>query len=295
MPFTLAHIADVHLAPLPAPRVGELMGKRVTGYVNWWRKRRIVHDPITLDALVADLKGQSLDHIAVTGDIANIALAAEFSRGRAWLSALGAAQDVSFVPGNHDIYVPDAEAMCAQAFGDFMRGDDGRDGFPYLRRRGPVALIGVNTGIPTAPFMATGWIGAAQLAALGDLLERTRADGLYRVILIHHPPVSLSRPHKRLTDAAALMQVVAAHGAELLLHGHDHLRMLNWLPGPDGTRVPAVGVPSASAAPGMSHDDAAYNLYRIDGAPGAWSCTMVSRGIGAGGRIEQRAPVTLTP
>ena len=27
----------------------------------------------------------------------------------------------------------------------------------------------------------------------------------------------------------------------------------------------------------------AYNLYRIDGAPGAWRCEMISRGIDADG------------
>jgi 3',5'-cyclic AMP phosphodiesterase CpdA len=295
MPFTLAHLSDVHIAPLPAPRIGELMGKRVTGYVNWWRKRRLVHDRLTLDGLVSDLKAQATDHIAVTGDVANIALAAEFERGRAWIETLGATRDISFVPGNHDIYVPEAVAMCATAFGDFMRGDDGRDVFPYLRRRGPLALIGLNTGVPTPPLMATGRVGAEQLAALGPLLDRTRADGLYRVILIHHPPVSRSSPHKRLLDAAGLMRVIAAHGAELLLHGHDHLNMLNWLTGPDGTRVPAIGVPSASAAPGLSHDAAAYNLYRVEGAPGAWTCTMVSRGLGPGGRIEERLAMTLAP
>ena len=58
-----------------------------------------------------------------------------------------------------------------------------------------------------------------------------------------------------------LLRVIAAHGADLVLHGHDHLHMLNWLTGPNGTRVPAVGVPSASAAPGTSKDAAAYNLY----------------------------------
>jgi 3',5'-cyclic AMP phosphodiesterase CpdA len=108
-------------------------------------------------------------------------------------------------------------------------------------------------------------------------------------VLIHHPPVSQAKPHKRLRHAEALKRVLAEHGAELLLHGHDHVRMLNWLPGPDGTRVAAVGVPSASAAPGMSHDDAAYNLYTIDGMPGAWHCEMSSRGInGAGAIVEQQ-------
>ena len=35
--FTLAHLSDPHLAPLPAPRWSELIGKRVTGYINWQR------------------------------------------------------------------------------------------------------------------------------------------------------------------------------------------------------------------------------------------------------------------
>ena len=94
--------------------------------------------------------------------------------------------------------------------------------------------------------------------------------------------------HKRLLDAEALLRVIAAQGAELLLHGHDHLAMLNWLEGPGGTRVPAVGVPSASAAWGASRDAAAYNLYAIDGAPGAWRCEMTSRGIGSAGTVMQQ-------
>jgi hypothetical protein len=58
--------------------------------------------------------------------------------------------------------------------------------------------------------------------------------------------------------------------------------------------VPAVGVPSASAAPGSSDDAAAYNLYRVGGAPGAWTCEMVSRGIAANGAIVESAPVNLS-
>jgi 3',5'-cyclic AMP phosphodiesterase CpdA len=162
-----------------------------------------------------------------------------------------------------------------------------------VRRRGPLALIGLSTGVSTAPFMATGRLGEAQIKALGPLLDALKTEGLFRTILIHHPPVSKAESHKRLLDAWALLETVAAHGAELLLHGHDHLHMLNWLAGPAGTRVPAVGVPSASAAPGTAHDAAAYNLYAIDGAAGAWTCTMVSRGIGERGAIIEGAAVTL--
>ena len=315
--FTLAHLSDPHLAPLPEPRWHELIGKRATGYLNWRRKRRFIHVRAVLDRLAADLAGKA-DHIAVGGDLANIALAEEFTRGRDWLASLGAAADVTVVPGNHDIYVRGAAHDVERCWGEFMQGDnsnpahsrvsgnpetapqtwqstalgprfrgDERRNFPFVRRRGPLALIGLCSGVPTAPFMATGRLGATQLVALAAALEALKAAQAFRVVMLHHPPVSAAGWHKRLTDAADFLRVIAAHGAELVIHGHDHLHMLNWLVGPGGTRVPAVGVPSASAAPGMSKDAAAYNLYAIDGAPGAWRCEMVSRGIGDDGEVGE--------
>jgi hypothetical protein len=38
----------------------------------------------------------------------------------------------------------------------------------------------------------------------------------------------------------------------------------------------------------MSKNAAAYNLYVIDGAPGAWRCEMISRGITPKGAVEQQ-------
>jgi hypothetical protein len=70
--------------------------------------------------------------------------------------------------------------------------------------------------------------------------------------------------------------------------------MINWLEGPNGTRVPAVGVPSASTRPGADKDPAAYNLYRIGGGPGAWECELISRGLTASGEVSQQKRFTLT-
>ena len=78
-PFTLAHLSDPHLAPLPKPRLVELAGKRVLGYVNWTRNRHKYQRREVLDALVADVRAQTPDHIAVTGDLVNLALEAEFA------------------------------------------------------------------------------------------------------------------------------------------------------------------------------------------------------------------------
>ena len=279
--FLLAHLSDPHLAPLPRPRVLELVGKRATGYVNWRRKRQLVHRSDVLARIVADLKQQAPDHIAVTGDLVNIALAAEFKPARGFLESLGSAREVTLVPGNHDAYVRSGIGYSQLHWDAYMRGDDGGS-FPFLRRRGPLALIGLSSAVPTAPFMATGRLGAEQITRLGELLER--CAGSFRVVMIHHPPASKpSRRFKRLLDGPAFRAALARHGAELVIHGHDHERALIHLDGPQRP-IPVVGVPSASEASPGEHDPAGYNLYRIEGDNGAWRCEVVSRGLTPDGK-----------
>jgi 3',5'-cyclic AMP phosphodiesterase CpdA len=288
--FLLAHLSDPHLAPLPRPRWFELLGKRATGYFNWRRRRALIHRSDVLARIVADMKAQSPDHIAVTGDLVNIALPTEFPTAHAFLASLGSPDDVTCVPGNHDAYVRGAEPQ--RHWGDYMRGDDAPAGaaFPFLRRRAGVALIGLSTAVPTAPFLATGRLGGEQIARLAQLLAR--CAGEFRVVLIHHPPVSKpGRRFKRLLDGMELRTVLAQHGAELVLHGHDHERAFVALDGPCRP-IAAVGVPSASEAPPGEHGPAGYNLYRIDGCTGAWRCEAIARGLSPDGadvvEIERR-------
>ncbi|MPZ38142.1 MAG: metallophosphoesterase [Rhizobiales bacterium] len=289
MAFVLAHVSDPHLAPLPQVRLYELIGKRVTGFVNWRRKRAAIHQAEVLARIVADLKAQKPDHIAVTGDLVNLALPGEYAPARAWLDALGPPADVTLVPGNHDAYVRSGVAASLTHWRDFMRGDAAAavpHEFPFLRKRGPLALIGVSTSVPSLPLSAIGRIGPDQLRRLEKILEDCGRDGLYRVVLIHHPPTS-KRSHylKRLTDSARLRDVLARRGAELLIHGHNHCRQTVWLDGPAG-RIPAIGVPSASEALPGEHDPAGYNLYRIEGERGAWRCEVITRGITPEGVAE---------
>ncbi len=291
--FVLAHLSDLHMAA--QPRLAELIGKRGLGFINWQRKRKFVHRPEVLDAITRDAKACGADHIAVTGDLVNLSLPDEYKRARAWLEALGPPRDVTVVPGNHDVYVRSAEPLPFAYWGDYMRGDDGVGGFPFVRRRQNVALIALSSGVATGPFMATGRLGRAQLADLAQALQATR--GLFRIVLIHHPPVSPpERYMRRLTDAADLRGVLAAEGAELLLHGHDHRRALVWLDGPGGTKIPAVGAPSASAeAPHGSEDGGGYNIFRIDGDGSAWRCEMIGRQRGSDGVIREAERLTLAP
>lgn len=274
--FTLAHVSDVHLAPLPTPRPSELLSKRGLGYLNWLRKRRAIHRADMLAALVADLKARAPDHIAVTGDLVNLSLPSEFLAGRDWLDALGEPRNVTFVPGNHDSYVREATPFAERHWGMFMRGDAG-ESFPFIRKRGPVALIGLSTSLPTLPLAATGQVHSGQLVRLGALLDDLKRERMFRVVLIHHPPTAGATFFRRLTNAEECRSVLRGHGAELVLHGHHHKASLHWLPGP-GIRIPVIGVPSASGAPGRHEDPSGYNIHEIEGAGGAWRCTMITRG-----------------
>jgi 3',5'-cyclic AMP phosphodiesterase CpdA len=284
--FALAHLSDLHLSARPRPL--DLLGKRGLGFINWHRGRKYMFRSDVLEAITRDLKGLTVDHTAVTGDLVNFSVIAEYARARAWLETLGPPAAVTVIPGNHDIYVPQAQLWPAEFWGGYMQGDDGAapGTFPFLRRRGPVALIALSTALPTAPFSATGRLGDKQLSLLADALRQTRES--FRVILIHHPPVSPpSRHMRRLVDGAEFCRVLAQNGAELVLHGHDHCLSLIWLDGPAKT-IPVVGAPSASARAPHGHEDAAgYNVFHIDGELNAWRCEMVRRQRGADGAVRE--------
>jgi 3',5'-cyclic AMP phosphodiesterase CpdA len=288
--FVLAHISDLHMALTPRP--AELLSKRGLGFINWHRKRKYIHRRDILDAITLDLKAQAKDHIAVTGDLVNLSLPVEYQRARAWLHGIGGPKDVTVIPGNHDVYVQQMTDAPATYWGDYMTGDDGVQRLPFLRRRDGVALIALSSGVATGPFMATGKLGAPQLAGLADLLDQTR--DAFRVVLIHHPPLSPPQRHlRRLIDGADLRSVLAVTGAELLLHGHDHQRALLWLDGP-GRKIPALGVPSASArAPHGDEDAAGYHLFNIDGTAGNWRCDMIARQRNADGTIGEGERLTI--
>ncbi|MEP9352170.1 metallophosphoesterase [Xanthobacter sp. KR7-65] len=282
--YVIAHLSDPHLGPIPEARISELLGKRFFGMMNWIGARRRNFGASTLTPLIADLLAQAPDHICVTGDLVNVSLPAEFDTGATFLASLGTPHKVSVVPGNHDAYVRSALAYHLERWAPFLAGDDTHpntpvdvDSFPYVRRRGQVAVVGVSTAIPTAVFLASGQVGRSQRNRLSDLLDRLKAEGLFRVVMIHHPPVGERAFHRDLRDAAQVRAVLARAGVELVLHGHDHRSSLGQIPAADGP-IPVVGVPSASAGPDDDRGAGGYCLYRISGEPGAWNCEMERRG-----------------
>ena len=258
------------------------MGKRLTGYINWRRRSRI-HDMEVLAAIVEDMKAQKPDHIAMTGDILNIGLPAEFPFASAWLETLGRARDVSFVPGNHDAYVRSSLVHLDETFAPWTLADEkALNIYPYLRVRGDIALIGVNSGVPTAPLLASGKLGKAQRDRLEIALAETGARGLMRVVMIHHPPNRKgATPGRGLSDARQFEQLICKYGAELIIHGHNHRHSIAHIPGPKRP-APIVGVASASAVPGSERHRAAWQMYEIERDGERWKIEGVIRGVKAG-------------
>ncbi len=282
---TLAHVSDLHGTPVAVVRPRDFAGKRFFGLLSWRNKRRFVHRPEVLEALARDLDSIRPDHIAVTGDLTNVATAEEFPEARRWLDKLGGPERVSVVPGNHDAYVGIAPERSWDLWSEYLRSDDaaGALEFPSLRVRGELALVGVSSAVPTALFLATGRVGRAQLGRLERRLVALRDAGLCRVVLIHHPVTQGAISKRReLRDAAALRALLARVGAELVLHGHGHRTLFASLPGPAG-EIPVVGVRSASDATDRPEQRAQYHVYDIERGAEGFRITARIRGYAANG------------
>lgn len=276
--FRLAHVSDLHLGPLPTATWSELGPKRLLGYVSWRLRRQRRHQRPVLDALVHDLHENRPDHVAITGDLVNLALPDEFVRAASWLRELGSPEWVSLVPGNHDALVTLKSGDGWISWRDYVTSDGSdvdpieSDGnFPFLRERGPVTLIGLSSAIPSPVGYAIGRLGSAQLARLESLFGRLAMErNRFRVLLIHHSPLArIGAARKRLVDAGDFRRCIARWGADLILHGHDHLFSFGQIAG-DRRAVPVFGVPSASRIAVRPGQTAQYHVYGIEKVDACW-------------------------
>jgi 3',5'-cyclic AMP phosphodiesterase CpdA len=288
--FRLAHISDVHLPPPPtAFRARDLVSKRLLSRFAWARKKHRRHRREVVEALTADIRAQSVDHLAITGDLTNFSTPEEFAQASSWLKSLGEPANITVSPGNHDALVAHGAPVSFAPFRPWL-GDDGA-GFPFLRVRGPVAVINLSTATPTAIHSAQGTLGAAQIEAARDLLRQTKS--LYRIVLLHHPAAAgvVSR-RKSLTDAAALREMLRTEGADLILHGHAHEALLTSVDGPTGP-IPALGVPSASTPAGLPDESARWNLIEIETTGAGFETRVQARGLTHGLTVGALGAFTL--
>ena len=300
--FILAHLSDLHVTPAPFRYLPQRLNKQTISWLKWRVRRRREYRPEILEALIADLHDQRPDHTVVTGDLTNLGLETELRAALVWLERLGGPRQVTLIPGNHDAYTPASTASLQTHWRAYLGSDTPQvdptfpDLFPSLRRRGPVALLGVSSVGPTGLLSAAGRVGPDQQARLGRLLRSLGQT--CRVVLMHHPPTRAGLPQRRrLRDAQALQRVLAESGAELVLHGHTHTTSLTRIPVPRRAAIPVVGVRSASALGHKPKRSAQYHLYSL--TPGQPDGVQISLRIRAydpaSGGFHQLGPYRLTP
>ena len=286
--FTLAFLSDPHIAPLPTPSVRELLGKRLFGYINWAVHRKDVHDRRILDTITQDMLAQGADHIAIGGDLINLSLSQEFDHALEWLKTLGSPENVSIIPGNHDTYVHMNQAAGIGRWNAYMTTDiagsqdfaSGANGFPYVRQFGNVAVVGLSSAVPKPPFFASGKLGAEQIAALSRTLSELGRRKLFRIVMVHHPPLAgLSSKRRGLDDVDGLETVLRQARAELVLYGHRHRHSIDMLA--ERPPTPVVGASSASSSHPAPDQFARYDIFRIWRNGKKWKCEMIGRGLPA--------------
>ena len=266
--FCFTQLTDPHLSSLENIQYRQLFNKRLLGYLSWRTKRQQHHLPSILAALISDMKTIKPDHVVISGDLTHIGLADEFDQVADWLPSVGSAEQVTVIPGNHETYVKSEWQESFAKWYGYLVADDSQSGsqtveFPTLRVRAPIAFIGLNSAYSSAPFLATGKLGNHQLGQLGKLLEQTKEQGLFRVVIVHHPPIpGICKWRKRLIDATELQEVLKQHGAELVLFGHTHKTESRELKTTNGT-IPLISLSSASSNSDEHSRRASYAVFRV--------------------------------
>ncbi len=269
----VAHFSDLHLLDLEGAVPGRLFNKRFTGWVNIRLRRGHKHKPEPVRIGARKLAELGVDHVVVTGDVSNLSLEREFDLARELFEVeMGFHPDqISVVPGNHDAYTRGAfrTQRFAKWFHDYTSSDlpITDDRFPFVRLRGPLAIIGLSTAVPHPPFVAAGRIGDRQLERLGALLEHDEVKKRTVLLLQHHPPVHPGGRIKTLLeglwDGRHELAMLDSLSRGLLLHGHWHVRKRVRLPTKRG-EIEVIGATSAS----LLHEDerkmAGFNLYDFD-------------------------------
>ncbi len=268
----IAHLSDLHLHPAGALRARDLMTRRLFGALNLYVLRAGAYSEDVAVAAVEAVRSVGVDHVVVTGDLTNLALPAEFALAAQVLRPLGGPERLTVVPGNHDLYTPQAvrDDEFGRWFGHTLWPDGSSRVFPVVKDlRDGVTLIAVRTAGLAPPACAFGRVGAAQLRALARALDDAHRRGRISVVAMHHNlhrRGPLAEATGRLLDREEVRATLLKHGAHLVLHGHDHHEHdLVMSDGPErpGTRV--IGCGSSSADPRRTHP-AQFNVYEV--APG---------------------------
>jgi len=237
----ILHFSDVHLRePAGDVPLRDWLGKRLLGGLNLLlgRARHFADAGPKVAALDRLRREQAIDLVLCTGDYTALGTRGELALAR---EAVGPLMETPLgyvhVPGNHDLYVPDAvrERRFESAFGDTFRTDlpelavEGGS-WPFVRFVGEeVCVAAVNSARPNPqPWRSSGRIPEAQLEALGRILREERVRKRFVFVMTHYAPrLADGRPDARrhgLVNANAFLDVCRDLSPGAILCGHVHWR-----------------------------------------------------------------------
>lgn len=229
MSIRIGHLSDIHVPAGVRPTLRDLLGKRLTGYLNFKLRREKEYDVRVLQAAIQQLIDAKVDAVVVSGDLSNLAYHAEFTRAHEFLSALSTAQIPWFViPGNHDRYLQRAidgfmEKQFAEHLGTPLQP---HDPYPWITHLQGATILGLNSAVANAPFQAWGHVSDAQIDAAYAAKDAIDAHGAPLVIAVHHhlgKAPHKDRDHNRnLRNSDHVLQLAQDLNAALVLHGHNH-------------------------------------------------------------------------
>ncbi len=275
----LGHISDLHIWELDKFRPLEMLNKRLIGGANLLFKRSDAHSTDVVRLALEKLDEAGIDHLAITGDLTNLALGSEFRAARAVIEGLeDSRRRVSVIPGNHDYYTPGAvrERRFENHFAEYLESDlpdyQCPTGYPFVHIRDDVAIVGVSSCIATPPFFATGKVLSDELKALDVVLDDPAVRSRFKVVMIHHP--LLPSPHhkvehfRRLTNASDVVHILRKRRVDLAIHGHNHEFLDHAIPHLDGTGELRICEAGSTSTTTYSDEvfGGKYNIYHIEDA-----------------------------
>ena len=288
--FRFVQLSDLHLSTIHRPNPSQLLNKRILGYLSWLRKRRYTHQRWILDLAIEEIRQLNVDHYAITGDLTHIGLKSEFKQVVSWLQSIAAPDDITLIPGNHDLYVNEQWQRSFALWEQYMLGDNKNleassnqaltqlnHIYPIVRIRKHVAFIGLSSVFDAPWFRATGKIHLDQLNRLEALLSSQALDNYCKVLLVHHPLTMTHTPARKcLLNREELTSLLKQHTVDLVLHGHGHNSCLDSLEHSNNHKTPIIGMSSSSSVHQSENYKAEFLLFDINKTTEGWNINKQS-------------------
>ena len=211
--------------------------KRAIGAINLVRGRAKYFDDAEkkIAALIRFKEENNIDLVIHTGDYTALGLESELKLAKELVSPLmKPPQRYVTVPGNHDIYVHEAnshyrfsEQFCSVLQNDlpeYCRGGH----WPLIRLVGDdVAVVALNSSRPNPwPWRSNGYIPQVQLDTLDEILQDSRVKERYVFVITHYAPrLENGNPDRKLhglINADVFLEKCKAMRRGAILCGHIH-------------------------------------------------------------------------